>query len=69
MTKNQGYHKRTKHIDVRLYFICEVVSSNKVVIKKVHTNDNPADFVTKPVTTIKFEKCMNLLGVSDLDQS
>ena len=69
LSKNQGYHERTKHIDVCLYFIREVVSSNKVVIKKVHTDDNPADFVTEPVAAIKFEKCMNLLGVTDLDQS
>ena len=69
LNKNQRYHERTKHIDVCLYYIREVVSSNKVVIKKVHTDNNPADFVTKPVTTIKFEKCINLIGVADLDQS
>ena len=46
-----------------------MVGSNKVMIKKVHTDDNPTDFVTKLVTTIKFEKCMNLIGIADLDQS
>ena len=69
LTKNRRYHERTKHIDVRLYFIREVVGSNKVMIKKVYTDDNPTDFVTKPVTTIKFKKCMNLISVAYLDQS
>ena len=40
---------------------------------KVHIDDNPADFITKPVTSIKFEvkfnKCMNLIGVAELDSS
>ena len=40
-----------------------------MVIKKVHMDDNPVDFVNKPVAAIKFEKCMNLIGVADLDQS
>ena len=55
-------------MDVRLHFIWEVVSSKRVMIEKVHTDDNSADFVTKPVAAIKFEKCMNLIGVADLDQ-
>ena len=32
LTKNQGYHKRKKHIDVRLHFIREVVASKTVKI-------------------------------------
>ena len=68
-TKNQGYHERTKDIDVRLHFIKEVVSRKKVVIKKVHIDDNPVNFVTKPITTIKFEKCTDLIGVANLDQN
>ena len=68
LTKNQGYHEQTKHIDVRLHSIKEEVSSRKSMIEKVQTDDNPVDFVTKPVATIKFEKCMNLIGVTDLDQ-
>ena len=59
LTKNQGYHERTKHIDVRLHFIREVVASKKVKVEKIHTNDNPTDFITKH---------SDLIGVSYLDQ-
>ena len=69
LTRNQGFHERTKHIDVRLHFIREVVNSQKVKVVKVHTDDNPADFITKPVTSVKFNKCMNLIGVAELDSS
>ena len=68
LTKNQGYHERTKHIDARLHFTREVVASKKVKVEKIHTDDNPADFITKPVTIVKFQKCMSLIGVFDLDQ-
>ena len=44
------------------------MSSKRVMIKKVHIDDNQPNFVTKPVAAIKFEKCMNLIGVVDLDQ-
>ena len=69
LTRNQGFHERTKHIDVRLHFIREVVNSQKVKVVKVHTDDNPADFITKPMTSVKFNKCMNLIGVAELDSS
>ena len=32
LTKNQSYHERTKHIDVRLHFVRDVVASKKVII-------------------------------------
>ena len=68
MTKNQGYHERTKHIDMRLHFIRERAASKKVKIDKIHTDVNLVEFITKPVSSIKFQKYMNLIGVSDLDQ-
>ena len=69
LIRNQGFHERTKHIDVWLHFIREVVNSQKVKVVKVHIDDNPADFITKPITSTKFDKCMNLIGVSKLDTS
>ena len=69
LAKNQGFHKCTKYIDVRLHFIKEVVASKKVKIFKILIEENPANFLTKSVTSLKFQKCMNLIGVSDLDQS
>ena len=68
LTKIQGYHERTKHIDVRLFFIRAVISSKKVEVRKISTEENLADFLTKSVTSNKFQKCMSLLGVSDVDR-
>ena len=54
LSKNQGFHERIKHIDVRLHFIREVVANKRVKIIKIATKGNPADFLTKPVASTKF---------------
>ena len=64
LAKNQVYHARTKHIDVRFHKIRELVSSGELLLEKVHTSKNAADMLTKPVTTDKFKHCLNLINVS-----
>ena len=66
LTKNQMFHERTKHIDVKLHFIRDVVAEGSVVVEKVHTNENPADMATKAVTGIKFRHCCDLINVAKL---
>ena len=51
LAKNQVYHARTKHIDVRFHKIRELVSSGELLLEKVHTSENAVDMLTEPVTT------------------
>ena len=51
LAKNQVYHARTKHIDVRFHKIRELVSSGELLLEKVHTSENVTDMLIKPVTT------------------
>lgn len=64
LAKNQVYHARTKHIDVRYHRVRDWVNSGEVLIEKVHTDENAADFLTKPVTTEKFRHCLKLLNLT-----
>ena len=64
LTKNQVYHARTKHIDVRFHRIRELVSSSELLLEKVHTSENAADMLTKPVTADKFKHCLDLVNIS-----
>ena len=62
LAKNQVYHARTKHIDVRYHFIREIIDEGGVVIQKIPTTENPADMLTKAVSSIKFQHCLELIN-------
>jgi hypothetical protein len=56
---NQGYialtrdlvaHSHTKHIDVRYYYIRELVAFNKVIIEYIPTKEIVANMLTKPLS-------------------
>ena len=64
LTKDQMFHERTKHIDVRYHFIRGVIAEGDVKVCKISTHDNPADMMTKPVPATKFELCSSLVGVT-----
>ena len=63
LTKNDAYHSRTKHISVKYHYVRDTVAAGDIVVKKVHTSENPADMLTKPLPVAKFELCLNLVGV------
>ena len=63
LSKNQMYHERTKHIDVRLHFVRDFIAQRLVKIEKVSSEDNAANMMTKVVTLSKFKHCMDLVGV------
>ena len=63
LAKNQVYHARTKHIDVKYHFVREILEKDHIQIQKIHTTENPADMMTKVVTTIKFQHYLNLINV------
>ncbi|KAL0323637.1 UNVERIFIED_CONTAM: Retrovirus-related Pol polyprotein from transposon TNT 1-94 [Sesamum angustifolium] len=63
LSKNQVYHARTKHIDMRYHKIRELIASGEIILQKVHTSENAADMLTKPLTVDKFNHCLDLLNV------
>ena len=64
LAKNQVYHARTKHIDVRYHFMREIIEEGGVLVQKIKTDDNPADMLTKVVTTIKSNYCLDLINIA-----
>ena len=43
LMKNPSYHEGSKHIDIKLHFVREVVSKGAVTVEKIPGEDNPAD--------------------------
>jgi len=63
LAKNQVFHARTKHIDVRYHFVREILEEGEILLMKISTTENPADMMTKVVTSAKFKHCLDLVNI------
>jgi len=61
--KNQVYHARTKHIDIRFHFIREILNEGDIELQKIHTKENPVNMLTKVVPGVKFTRCKEFLHI------
>ncbi|XP_073121221.1 secreted RxLR effector protein 161-like [Henckelia pumila] len=50
MSKNPAYNGRTKHIDLRVHFIRELVSKKLVTLEFCNTEEQTADILTKSLS-------------------
>jgi hypothetical protein len=62
-TENPLHHKRTKHIGVDYHYTREKVEENIVVLKRISTEDQIADMLTKPLGKILFRKHLQSLNM------
>ena len=53
LAKNPVFHAKTKHIDVKYYFIQDMLEDKFMKPVKVHIDDNIADLMTKGLLVIK----------------
>jgi hypothetical protein len=66
LAKDNKFHSRTKHIDLRYHFIREAVEDGKIILKYVPTSDNVADIFTKALAKPKFNQFVELLGLGEV---
>ena len=66
LMKNPVYHERSKHIDIKLHFIRDVISSGKVNVDKTGTEDNPTATLTKVLPVTRFKYLLSLANVHGL---
>jgi hypothetical protein len=64
LTKDQMFHERSKHIDVKYHYVRDIVAQGKQKICKISTHDNPTDMMTKPVPVVKFALCSSLVDIT-----
>ncbi|POW08045.1 hypothetical protein PSTT_07776 [Puccinia striiformis] len=54
---------RTKHMDIRLHFVRELLDIKLIKIEYVKTTENSADYLTKPVGRATIRRSLEQLGV------
>jgi hypothetical protein len=63
MTENHVFHDKSKHIEIRYHYICDMVQRGAIKLQYVSTNEQVADVLTKPLSCVKFEHFRDKLGV------
>ena len=62
-SKEPRSHFKSKHVERKYYLIREIVGRGDVKMCKVHTDENIADPLTKPLPLPKHEKHANATGL------
>ena len=60
-----GAGKKTKHVELRYFYMQDLVRSGVLIVRKVHTSANPADVLTKCSPTEVLKNLTPKLGIVD----
>jgi hypothetical protein len=66
LTKNDQFHARTKHIDIRFHYIRYIVADGKISLIYCPTNDMVADTLTKALPSAKAKHFAAAFGLRTL---
>ena len=66
LARDNTYHSRTKHIDIRYHFIHDQVERKIIALEYRKTDDNAADIFTKPVACMWLKHLAQLVGIRAL---
>ncbi|KAE8253050.1 hypothetical protein A4X03_0g6001 [Tilletia caries] len=63
LARNPQFHQRTKHIGIHHHLVRDSNNEGAIKVQRVHTNDNPADLLTKTVTFARLTSGREQLGL------
>jgi hypothetical protein len=63
MTENLVCHDRSKHIEIRYHFICDMVQRGALKLQYISKDEQVSDVLTKPLSRVKFEHFQDKLGI------
>ena len=63
---NQVQHDRTKYVEVDRFFIKEKLENKVIEVPPIRTDDQVADILTKAVSSNKFSRFLDKLGMCDI---
>lgn len=65
IAKGKTLSSKSKHIELRFYYVRDKVASGEIIIQKVPTEENIADMFTKSLGRVKFQKHRNEIMEDD----
>ena len=63
LAQNPEFHRRTKHIDLKYFFVREKVVDRSIEIKQISTECQVADVMTKPLDRVRFNNMCERMGL------
>ena len=63
VTKNPEHHGRMKHLDLRFYWLRDVVADGQIAVHYMPTDTMPADVMTKSLSRVKVQDMCSMLGL------
>ena len=63
MTENLVFHDRSKHIEIRYFYIRDMMQKGAIKLQYVSIDEQVFDVLTKPLSQVKFEHFQDKLGV------
>ena len=63
LSENLVFHDRSKHIEMRYHFIRDLVQRGALKLQYIHTDEQIADILTKPLTASKFMHFCDKIGM------
>ena len=65
--KNPLFHEKIKYIDIQYHYVRECHTNELIIIQHISINQQLANPLIKPVTTVKLEFFVFLMGLSPVD--
>ena len=63
VARNPEHHGRMKHLDLRHYWLRDIVDSGQIDVLYIPTRDMPADIMTKALGRVKVGEMCAMLGL------
>ena len=62
LTEDHVWHARVKHIHVNYHYVRKLVANKELTVQCVHSSENTADILTKPLNRTNFVHLQALFG-------
>ena len=68
MTENPLFHDKSKHIEIRYFYIWDMIHKGAIKLQYASTYEQFVDVLTKPLSRVKFKYFQDKIGVENEEE-